>query len=78
MVNTKAEQMKELSLQNKEHIDLCDLMKVADLCQSGGAAKHIIAAGEVKVDGQVELRKRAKIRQGQTVEYQGKLVKVVS
>ncbi len=69
--------MKELALGDKPHIDLCDLMKVTDLCDSGGAAKHIIAAGEVKVDGAVELRKRCKIRSGQVVEYKGQKVKVV-
>lgn len=61
-----------------EHIDLCDLMKIADMADSGGAAKHIIATGVVKVDGQVETRKRCKIRSGQVVEYQGETVKVVS
>ncbi len=71
--------MKEIPLaQGAEHIDLCDLMKIADMSDSGGAAKHIIATGVVKVDGQVETRKRCKIRVGQVVEYRGETVKVVS
>jgi ribosome-associated protein len=61
-----------------EYIDLCDLMKIADMAESGGAAKHIIATGVVKVDGVVETRKRCKIRSGQVVEYQGDVIKVVS
>jgi ribosome-associated protein len=61
-----------------EFIALCDLMKIADMCESGGAAKHIIATGVVKVDGVVETRKRCKIRSGQVVEYKGDTVKVVS
>jgi ribosome-associated protein len=61
-----------------DHIDLCDLMKIADMSESGGAAKHIIATGAVKVDGVVETRKRCKIRSGQVVEYKGETVKVVS
>ncbi|MBY0517211.1 MAG: RNA-binding S4 domain-containing protein [Bacteriovoracaceae bacterium] len=61
-----------------DHIDLCDLMKIADMSSSGGAAKHIIAEGQVKVDGQVELRKRCKIRVGQVVEYQGDKIILVS
>jgi ribosome-associated protein len=52
-------------------------LKIAGFCATGGIGKHLVAAGEVKVDGQVELRKRAKIRSGQIVEYQGKKVKVV-
>ncbi len=70
--------MIEISLApGKPHIELCDLLKVADLCESGGAAKHIIAAGHVKVDGIVDTRKRAKIKAGQMVEFQGEKIKVV-
>lgn len=69
--------MIELKLEEKPHIDLCDLLKVAGLCDTGGAGKHIVASGEVKVDGTVELRKRAKIRAGQVVEYKGQKVKVL-
>ena len=69
--------MIELALKDKPHIDLCDLLKTTGLCESGGVAKHLIAAGEVMVDGAQELRKRAKIRAGQVVEYKGQKVKVL-
>jgi ribosome-associated protein len=69
--------MKEISLGDKPHIDLCDLLKVAGMAPTGGVGKHFVAAGEVKVDGAVELRKRAKIRLGQVVEYKGEKVKIV-
>jgi len=69
--------MQELLLGEHPHIDLCDLLKKAGFCGSGAEGKHIVASGVVKVDGQVELRKRAKIRSGQVVEFQGKQVKVV-
>jgi ribosome-associated protein len=69
--------MQELALQGKEYIRLCDLMNVTGLCESAGIAKNIIATGVVKVDGAVELRKRAKIISGQLVEYQGEKVKVI-
>jgi ribosome-associated protein len=69
--------MKEFQLEGSEFIPLCDLMKVVDFTESGAVAKHIIAEGKVKVDGQVELRKRCKIRSGQVVDFQGKSVKVV-
>lgn len=68
--------MKEFTLKG-EFIDLCDLLKLTDLAESGGAAKHIIADGKVKVDGEVELRKRCKIRKGQTVELAGKVIRVI-
>lgn len=62
---------------DKPHIELCDLLKIADLCESGGVAKHFIANGEVKVDGVVDTRKRAKIKKGQIVEFQGEQIKIV-
>jgi ribosome-associated protein len=64
-------------LENKELIELHDLLKVTGLCNSGGTAKAAIAAGSVKVDGNVELRKRCKIRTGQIVEFQGQKINVV-
>jgi ribosome-associated protein len=52
---------------NGEFVELNQLLKLAGLCDSGGAGKKIVASGEVSVDGQQELRKTAKIRAGQTV-----------
>lgn len=69
--------MKEFSLEGRPHVELCDLLKITRLCESGGAAKNIIATGVVKVDGQVELRKRAKILKGQVVEYNNTQIKIV-
>ena len=51
-----------------ESIELNQLLKLAGLCDSGGAGKHLVASGAVTVDGQVELRKTAKIRAGQRVK----------
>ena len=50
-----------------EYIELCNLLKLAGVCDSGGAGKALVAEGVVAVDGQVELRKTAKIRAGQVV-----------
>jgi ribosome-associated protein len=58
-----------------EHVRLCDLLKLAGIADSGGQGKHMVADGEVTVDGQQESRKTAKIRAGQTVECRG--VKIV-
>lgn len=69
--------MQDFKLEGGEFIALCDLLKAVDFTNSGGEAKHVIAEGQVKVDGAVETRKRCKIRSGQIVEYQNKQVKVV-
>ncbi|MCP1293107.1 MULTISPECIES: RNA-binding S4 domain-containing protein [Chromobacterium] len=61
-----------------EYIALCDLLKICNVCDSGGAAKHFIAEGNVRVDGQEELRKTCKIRAGQQVSGEGFSIRVVA
>ena len=51
-----------------EFIELHKLLKIEGICASGGEAKMLVASGEVRVDGAVELRKACKIRAGQSVE----------
>jgi ribosome-associated protein len=50
-----------------EFVELNQLLKLAGVCDSGGAGKHLVASGAVSVDGVLELRKTAKIRAGQVV-----------
>jgi ribosome-associated protein len=59
-----------------EHVRLCDLLKLTGIADSGGQGKHLVAAGEVSVDGQPESRKTAKIRAGQIVECRGACIVV--
>lgn len=68
--------MEIFELKGHEYIELNNLLKVTGLCESGGVAKMLIADGQVKVDGQVELRKRCKIRQGQIVFFNEQQVQV--
>ena len=51
-----------------EYVELCNLLKLTGLADSGGRGKAMVAEGLVKVDGQTESRKTAKIRAGQKVE----------
>lgn len=64
-------------LDKTDYIELNNLLKVTGLCESGGRAKQLIANGDVIVDGQTELRKRCKIRDGQVVEFNGESIKVI-
>jgi ribosome-associated protein len=50
-----------------EFITLDSLLKATGLAHSGGAARMMITDGAVQVDGQIELRKTAKIRADQLV-----------
>lgn len=69
--------MQELKLDGSEFIALCDLLKRTGLCESGGHAKTTISEGTVTVDGEIELRKRCKIRTGQVIEFAGQKVQVL-
>lgn len=51
-----------------EFVELCNLLKLAGVADSGGQGKVLVAAGAVSVDGHPENRKTAKIRAGQWVE----------
>ncbi|MGH8073548.1 MAG: RNA-binding S4 domain-containing protein [Lysobacter sp.] len=56
---------------DRDHVELNQLLKLAGLCDSGGAGKALVASGAVKVDGVTELRKTCKVRLGQTVSVDG-------
>ena len=60
-----------------EFVELHVLLKLLGLAPSGGAAKAMIAAGDVSVDGIVETRKACKIRGNQIVRVAGDEVRVV-
>lgn len=63
---------------DREFIELNQLLKLAGLADSGGAGKALVASGEVRVDGVVELRKTAKIRAGQTVRLDSAEIRVLA
>ena len=63
---------------NGEFIELNQLLKLAGICDSGGAGKRLVASGAVSVDGEVELRKTCKIRAGQVVSLGDVLINVVA
>lgn len=69
--------MKEFKLNGSEYIELCHLLKLETDVQSGGHAKQEIADGLVRVNGQVELRKKCKIKAGQRVNYEDIEIRVV-
>lgn len=61
-----------------EYIELDKLLKAAGLADSGGQARMMITEGLVRVDGQPESRKTAKIRAGQLVQLQDVRIKVLA
>jgi ribosome-associated protein len=53
-----------------DYIELIKLIKFLGITPTGGQAKLLVEQGLVKVDGEVESRKRRKIRKGMTVDIQ--------
>ena len=61
---------------SNEYIELCKLLKTVNLVMSGGEGKEVVAQGLVTVDGELETRKRCKIRAGQVVAFEGNTIEV--
>ena len=54
---------------DKEFIELNKLLKILALVESGGQANTIISEGHVRYNGEVDTRKRLKLRKGDLVEF---------
>ena len=50
-----------------EYIDLLQLLKATSIVMSGGEAKMLVDDGIVAVNGEIELRRRRKLRVGDLV-----------
>lgn len=59
-----------------EYIKLGQLLKLAGLADSGVEAKEYILAGEVKVNGETDLRRGRKCVPGDEISFRGKSIKV--
>ncbi len=60
--------METYELKGSEYIELIKLLKIMRISESGGQAKMIVDDGIVYLNGQLESRKRAKLRSGDLVE----------
>ncbi len=60
-----------------EFIPLNKLLKVTGLCESGGLANQAILEERVRVNGQIERRKRYKTKSGDIVELAGEIIQVL-
>ena len=68
--------MKEITIRD-EYIKLGQAMKMAGLADSGVEAKEAILNGEVKVNGEEELRRGRKLYKGDVFEFGKEEIKVV-
>ena len=64
--------MQEETVQiNTEYIKLQDLLKFAGVVDTGGMAKEVIQAGEVRVNGETCTMRGKKLRPGDVAELDG-------
>lgn len=57
-------------------IELCQFIKFGGLADTGGAAKQLISAGVVLLNGTVETQKRKKLAVGDQVTVSGETIVV--
>ena len=69
--------MSEVAAIATPFIELAKLLKRENAADSGAAARHLVAEGAVRVNGEVELRKRRKLYPGDVVEAAGRAFRVV-
>ncbi|MBE8714867.1 RNA-binding S4 domain-containing protein [Sphingobacterium hungaricum] len=60
-----------------EYIQLIQLMKVMNWVEHGGMAQRMVEEGLVRYNGEVDFRKRLKVRRGDVVDFEGNSVKIV-
>jgi ribosome-associated protein len=68
--------MNEIAI-DSEFIKLGQLLKLAGMADSGSYAKVFITEGQVKVNGEVDLRRGRKVYKGDTVTFGDESVKVI-
>ena len=61
----------------EEYIELIKLVKVMQFADSGAMAKGLVEEGEVVRIGEIELRKRAKIRKGEEIRVMDETIYVI-
>ena len=62
---------------NTVPVELYKILKFAGLVGSGAEAKAVVAEGQVKVNGDVETRKRKKILAGDLIEFGTETLRIV-
>lgn len=63
--------------ESDEYIELIKLLKYLQIAESGADAKILVESGKIKHNGEIELRKRAKLRNGDIIEARGYKVTIL-
>ena len=57
-------------------IPLISLLKAVDIAESGSMAQDVVTAGLIRRNGEIELRKRAKIISGDIIEFENYVIHI--
>ena len=72
-----SEKMRVVEIE-EEPIELYKILKFENMVQSGGEAKFVIAEGLVRVNGEIETRKRKKIFSGDIIEFEEETFRIIT
>ena len=61
---------------NQQPVELCKLLKIANLVSGGGEAKIVISEGYVLLNGEVEYQKRKKVYHDDVIEFNGEVIQL--
>lgn len=61
-----------------EFIKLDNLLKLGGVAQTGGQAKIMVQNGEIKLNSEICIKRNKKIRNGDIVETDNKIIEVYS
>jgi ribosome-associated protein len=62
---------------DQQPIELCKLLKIANLVAGGGEAKVVISEGYVLLNGEIEYQKRKKVYDNDIVEFNGETLQII-
>lgn len=60
-----------------DFIPLIQLLKATNLVQTGGEAQIVVTDGLVKYNGNVDYRKRLKVKRGDVIEFENQTITVI-
>ena len=60
-----------------DYIPMIQLLKAANLVSAGGEAQIVVTEGEVLYNGEVDYRKRLKVKKGDVVEFRGETIRII-
>jgi len=60
----------------EEYIELIKLLKLTGIAETGGMAKALVENEEVLWNGQIDTRKRLKVRRGDVIEVLDKKITI--